>query len=91
MKLNTDFLAREFANTIKEWLGKGAFKTMIEENKTPEYYGTGCCASHNYCDSNQAMIDVLETNGIIYGSKKFDSACSLVWDYARKHNFFYKS
>ncbi len=47
------WLALEFAATIRDWLTPEQLDQAIEGNKTS---GNACC-THDHCDPNQAMID----------------------------------
>lgn len=50
-------LANEFIKVLNEWLTAKQIEAINTTNKTPEYKNTGACASHEFCDPNQAMID----------------------------------
>lgn len=56
-------LARDFADALKKEIGADNMKEVIRRNATPEY--VDCCASHDFCDANQVLIDVLESTGFM--------------------------
>lgn len=55
-------LARKFSEKVLEWIGQDKMLEVISKNATPQY--SNCCATHEYCDPNQAMLDILEEVGI---------------------------
>lgn len=56
----TQDLANEFVIVIREWLTPEQLAEIDKRNATDDYKETGCCATHDFCDANQAMIDALE-------------------------------
>lgn len=46
-------LAKEFSRVLRSWLTPEEMAKVIQLNATPQYHG--CCASHDFCDSNMAM------------------------------------
>lgn len=83
-------LSQRFSNAIKKHIGAKKMKKLGQMTSTPEFQNTTACASHDFLDTNQVMIDVLEEYGIPYGSEAFDSMCSDVWNLAKKNNFYVK-
>jgi hypothetical protein len=55
-------------------------------NGTPEYTANSLCATHNYCDSNQAMIDALKAFGVEWDSDNCD-LCNAAWALAKQAEF----
>lgn len=53
-------LADRFVADLREELGAEKFTTVQTRNDTPEYKTTGCCASHDFCDANQVILDSLK-------------------------------
>lgn len=49
-------LANEFSKILNEWIPEKLFE-VNQRNKEPRYIASGCCATHDFCDPNQAMID----------------------------------
>lgn len=59
--VDTNDLARRFAELLETYvgdLGAGTWEEMRRKNAQPKY--EGCCASHDYCDANEVMLDVIE-------------------------------
>lgn len=52
-KTITQKLAEQFRTTIQEWLTEEELAEVDRKNATPQY--EGCCATHDYCDANEAM------------------------------------
>ena len=48
-------LAATFLTVINEWLLPTQIAEVKRRNATPEYAGTGACATHDFCDANMAM------------------------------------
>lgn len=57
-------LAAAFRTIIRSWLGESELDDIDRSNRSPEYMQHNLCASHDFCDPNQAMIDALQTLGI---------------------------
>lgn len=49
-------LAQAFGNVIREWLTPEQLRRANRDNKTYDY-DPEVCASHDYCDSNMAMLE----------------------------------
>lgn len=78
-------LADAFSAIIREWLTLPELASVIHDNATI-HAGTGVCATHDYCDPNQAMIDALEAFGVEWDN----DLCELVnaaWDIANANKF----
>lgn len=78
-------LANAFSAIIRKWLTVSELSSVIQQNATT-YAGTGVCASHDYCDPNQAMIDALESFGIEWDNEMCDLV-NAAWEIARQHEF----
>lgn len=77
-------LSSEFSRILREWLSPEELAEINLRNSTPEY--SGCCASHDFCDPNQAMVDALEVFGLDFHPKH----CDLVneaWGIASRSGF----
>lgn len=81
--------SRAFAEAIKSEIGSKNMQKLARQNSI-DGIGADFCYSHDYCDSNQVMIDVLEKNGIPYGSPEFDNMCTKAWNLAKQNNFYVK-
>lgn len=77
-------LAAEFSRILHEWLTADELAEIQRRNSTLEY--SGFCASHDFCDPNQAMIDALSIHGL-----EFDTElCGLIndaWAISRMSGF----
>jgi len=51
-----DALARAFIAIIQDWLTADELESVVARNGTNPA-GDPCCATHDYCDPNQAMLD----------------------------------
>ena len=78
-------LAKQFTKVLNEWLTPEQLAEVRRLNATPEY--ARCCATHNYCDANQAMLDAFaETFGRDYQSDDVD-VINEAWDRAKAKEF----
>lgn len=55
-------LAEAFCRVLHKWLPDSAFTEINRLNTTPEY--ASACATHDFCDANQAMLDALQSLGL---------------------------
>lgn len=78
-------LSAEFSRILNEWLGPKRIREINRRNALPEY--ANCCASHDFCDSNQAMIEALETFGIEFHPDRCIDLVDAAWDHAQKRQF----
>ena len=87
-----DQTARTFAARLLAEIGTVNLQEVIRRNALPVY--CGCCASHDYCDANMAMMDAFEgTTGrpLLGEDGMADGDCDLVnaaWDMAKANAFF---
>jgi hypothetical protein len=51
-------VAGEFSRILKEWIGTINLTEVNRRNRKKEY--KGCCASHDFCDANMAMLEAFE-------------------------------
>lgn len=63
-------LAVEFCRILNEWLSADELDEINRRNGLPEY--ETCCATHDFCDPNQAMAEALETFGVEFHSDRCD-------------------
>ena len=61
IKVNKHLVASSFCNEIQKHLGNETLREVIKLNETAEYQEA--CATHDFCDPNQIMADVLESLG----------------------------
>lgn len=80
-------LANVFSSILRGMLTQEEFDKVRELNKTKEY--SESCASHNFCDSNIAMIEALEALDIPFDTEN-EAQSELIneaWDLARANSF----
>lgn len=88
-------LANEFSQVLHEWLKPSVMEQIVYKNSLAADNGeTDTCATHQYCDSNQAMINaftrVMGGEPIIYfgyGDEIDTILMGEAWDIAKKNNF----
>lgn len=96
-------LAREFAAIIRYWLTPTELAKVNADNRAAGY-SSSTCATHDYCDANQAMIDAMEKLGIEWifapedDDPEFDAKLAAkdeqgqlmdaAWDMAKKNDFW---
>ena len=81
---SSEQLSDVFCRILNEWLEQEQIREINRRNSLPEY--SDCCASHDFCDPNQAMADALETFGLDF----HPNLCGLIneaWDRARDQQF----
>lgn len=81
-------LSQVFTRILTDWLGVEKLAQVVALNGTPEY--SGCCASHDFCDSNQAIIDAwneLSAVEIDSGSTEHAYLLNKAWDMAKANSF----
>lgn len=72
-------VAHLFDLALKSEIGEENYDEVVRLNRTPEY-STGCCASHNFCDANMVMSDVLKTIGVDEESDAGNSLWNRSWE-----------
>lgn len=78
-------LSAEFCRILNEWLNQSEIEEIIRRNALPEY--ANCCASHDYCDANQAMVDALEEFGLEFHPDECIELVNAAWDLAKERQF----
>lgn len=53
-------LSVNFSKILNEWLTQEEITSINQLNSTQEYLESDSCASHEFCDSNQAMVEAFE-------------------------------
>lgn len=82
-------LAVKFSAILNSWLTPEQIASINNLNKTAEYQN-GACATHNYCDPNQAMIDAFSNAfgiEIDHHNEEHTEAISKAWAIARNNDF----
>lgn len=85
--IDTEELAEQFCLILNEWLTEDELEEINRRNSTPEYAGS--CATHDFCDPNQAMSDALESIGFEFAPELCESI-NAAWDLATANNFHFK-
>jgi len=82
-------LAAEFSTILHEWLNKDQVEDINRKNASPEYKD-GCCATHDYCDPNEAMIQAFEKvigRKINMQQQSDINLINIAWNVARAQEF----
>lgn len=78
-------LSDEFCRILNERLTPEQIKEINRRNAVSE--NPACCASHDFCDANQAMIDALEVFGIEFDPETPTDLINAAWGIAQKRGF----
>lgn len=84
-----------FSQLLHSELSQEDMNKLQLQNLSPEYKGDTVCASHNYCDANQVMINAMELNGYAYPMYDTDepeyeawaSVIDAAWSLSKSKNF----
>ena len=79
-------LGDEFINVLGTWLTDYEMGEIQRRNATPKYIDTGSCASHDFCDANDALcfaFEVLTECELDLEIQAHLDLCNDAWDYAR--------
>lgn len=94
-------LSREFSRVLNEWLTPVQMAEVIATNEENE--GDGTCATHDYCDANEAMaeafekvvgrpstmVEDVENNPELEARQDADTKLwNEAWDLAKYHKFY---
>lgn len=87
-----DQVAMEFCRILKRWLTPEQMRVVIYRNRKFAKLGdTGVCATHDFCDPNQAMLDAFKKFGVEAASQEFmenhDALWSDAWALAKMAEF----
>jgi hypothetical protein len=79
-------LAIAFAEEIQQTIGEH-LDTVNARNVTPDY--VHCCATHDFCDSNQCLIDALESLGVELDTQSNEQIelCNAAWNLCKSHEW----
>ncbi|WP_281663529.1 hypothetical protein [Paraburkholderia fungorum] len=88
-----EFCAKRFAEVLADWLTPAEQAVVVERNRSQ--MDPLICHSHDFCDANMAMLDALQSVGII--SETFSSLpeeamilwCA-AWDEAKRSGFYFE-
>jgi phosphopantetheinyl transferase (holo-ACP synthase) len=92
----TEKLSNEFSRIINEWLTADEIKAINKANAEDKEH----CATHQYCDPNEAMLQAFETvigrEFVFFDAEipntesqqvKDDLLITIAWNLSRKNNF----
>jgi hypothetical protein len=83
-------LSLVFTRILNEWLPPETIAEINHRNATPKYLG--CCASHDFCDPNQAMIDAMESFNVhFYPAPAILALIDDAWALAKSRRFEVRS
>jgi hypothetical protein len=54
--INVLKVAKQFSVVLNQWIPEKLYEINLR-NKEQSYIDHGCCATHDFCDPNQAIID----------------------------------
>ena len=77
---SVDEVARRFDAVLREWLNEAEYTEMLRRNRTAAY--KDCCASHDFCDANMAMLEVFNGFGIDTETIGEDNPSTALWNAA---------
>lgn len=86
--ITTEELAREFCAVLGQWLKPFVIEEIARRNAGEKE--KSICHSHDFCDSNQAMIDAYQNlTGTVpdVTSEAFDAIAVPAWDMAKQWGF----
>jgi len=75
-------IAKKFDGLLRELVGEN-YREILRKNRTPEY-SAGCCASHDYTDSNLVMDAALRACGIDPETDEGNALWNRSWEEWRK-------
>ena len=78
----TERLANTFAIVLREWLTDDEMTAIVAENARRN---DGSCATHDHCDSNEAMIEACDRIGYDWGDP--DDIINSAWSLAKGRGF----
>ena len=73
-----------FATKLRAEVGTEYIDEVNRRNATPEY--DGLCASHDFCDANQVMVDALKDMGREF-NQDLIAAINEAWSIAKNAGF----
>ncbi len=80
-------IADAFCRILNDWLTSAQIAEVNRRNAMPKY--EGCCATHDFCDPNQAMIDAGALFGIQFDIR-FNEDVDLInaaWELAKSRGY----
>jgi hypothetical protein len=87
-------IATTFSRKLHDTLGADTMAAIVARNATPEYALSGSCATHDFIDANQVMLDAFaQVTGAdarlsdFSGSEADFDAMGAAWDIAADSQF----
>lgn len=82
-----DKLAIEFSKVLHSWLTPEEMTEVNIRNDEPRYKDHDCCATHDFCDANMAMVEAMTT--LKYDARDESSAdlWNAAWIQAKANKF----
>ena len=89
MNITTTDIALAFSRTLDNWLSELEMASVIAENGHRRAADDDSCATHDYCDANQAMMEAFETatGRGPSGSEADISLINAAWAQAKRADF----
>jgi hypothetical protein len=84
-----ELLANGFSEIINDWIPDKMYEINLR-NKEPQYKTRNWCATHDFCDPNQAMIDAfkkLYNKELSTTNKKHLELINHAWNLAKTNDF----
>lgn len=87
--IDTRILSELFSEIIREWLTEDELEEIDKRNRTDEYKNSNICATHEFCDPNQAMIDAIEALGLEFDTQNEQQGVAIdaAWEFSKSHGF----
>lgn len=84
-------ISAAFSRVINQWLSDKAIDKINAKNATEKYQKEGLCASHEYCDPNEAMYEAFEEamdrQPDIVNSETDKALWDAAWQLSKDNNF----
>lgn len=87
--IDVRILSEIFKDIIQEWLTEEQLRKIDAKNRTHEYKRGNLCASHEFCDPNQAMIDAVESLGFEFDTQDEEQGVAIdrAWSLTKEIGF----
>lgn len=82
--IDVEQLSEKFCLILNEWLSEEEITEINRRNESPPF--ENCCATHDFCDPNQAMADALESVGFRYETE-YNDLINAAWKIASNRKF----
>jgi len=92
-KVDVWAVSQTFADVLRSWMTEDEWNSMLKQNRIYASTNPNVCASHEYCDSNMALLDAVKQAGlgeVCEGNWGDDPErvdfLNDVWDHAKIHH-----